>query len=91
MMSELIPKLEAYIDGALNREDFSKWFYVLSRDAEKHYAGVELDFIYEVESVFAEASSGGWSEHDLKEELESAVNKQERLTRSTLPRGMSDR
>jgi len=77
MMSELISKLEAYISGAFNREDFSVWFYGLSRDAEKHYAGSALEFVYEIESIFAEASSGGWLEHDLKDELESAVNEQE--------------
>jgi len=72
-MNELVSKLESYLDGILSREDFSVWFYALSRSAEKHFSGEDLDFIQEIERIFSEASSGGWSQSDLTSELESAL------------------
>ncbi len=73
MMDELISKLEAYISGAIGREEFSVWFYGMSRKAETNYSGVFLDLVHEVEGIFAEASSGDWSHNGLVEELESVV------------------
>lgn len=72
-MNELVSKLESYLDGSLGRESFSIWFYALSRTAEKHFSGEDLDFIEEIEGIFSEASSGGWSQSDLASELESAL------------------
>jgi hypothetical protein len=73
MMDELISKLEAYISGAIGREEFSVWFYGMSRKAETNYSGVFLDLVHEVEAVLAEASSGNWSHDGLVEELDSVV------------------
>ena len=74
-MDELISKLEAYISGAIGRDEFSVWFYAVSRKAETNYSGVFLDLVREVEGIFAEASSGNWSHEGLVEELESAVSR----------------
>jgi hypothetical protein len=75
MKNELISKLEAYINGAIGREEFSSWFYAFSRRAEKRFTGSLLEFVYEVEGVLAEASSGSWSEEGLIEELEMLLDK----------------
>jgi hypothetical protein len=72
-MDELISKLEAYISGAIGRDEFSVWFYGVSRKAESNYSGVLLDLVREVEGVLAEASSGNWSHDGLVEELDSVV------------------
>jgi hypothetical protein len=79
MMDELISKFEAYISGAIGRDEFSVWFYGVSRKAEVNYSGVALDLIHEVEGIFAEASSGSWSHEGLVEELESAVSRYRRV------------
>jgi hypothetical protein len=79
MMDELISKLEAYISGAIGRDEFSVWFYGVSRKAEVNYSGAPLDLIHEVEGILAEASSGGWSHEGLVEELESAVSRYRRM------------
>lgn len=78
-MDELISKLEAYISGAIGRDEFSVWFYGVSRKAEVNYSGVPLDLIHEVEGIFAEASSGNWSHEGLAEELESVVMRYRRM------------
>ena len=79
MMDELISKLEAYISGAIGRDEFSVWFYGVSRKAEVNYSGAPLDLIHEVEGIFAEASSGVWSHEGLVEELESVVMRYRRV------------
>lgn len=75
MIKELFSKLEAYINGSLSRADFSVWFYGYSRVAEKRFHGEALEFIRDVEGIIAESSSGGWSEFDLKDELEDAIER----------------
>ena len=69
----LVSKLESYLNESLSREDFSIWVYALSRSAEKCFSREDLDFIQEVEGIFSEASSGGWSQSDLASELEAAL------------------
>jgi len=81
IMDELISKLEAYISGAIGRDEFSVWFYGVSRKAEVNYSGAPLDLIHEVEGIFAEASSGDWSHEWLVEELQSAISRYRRVPR----------
>jgi len=73
MKRDLLSKLGAYIDGSMSREEFSVWFYDFSRMAEKRFSGAVLEFVYEVERILAEASSGHWSERDLVNELKALV------------------
>ena len=73
MISGLISKFEACINGWMNREEISIWFNSISQAAEKHYTGASLDLIFEIEGIFAESSSGGWSEQGLKAELEAVI------------------
>jgi hypothetical protein len=73
-MKDLISVLRAYLDGSIDRPKFSLWFYRFSRLAEKKFYGDDLEFIYLIQGILAESSSGNWGEPGLIEELQEALN-----------------
>ena len=73
MMTELIEKVDAYLDGVISAAEFERWFFSLSHDVEKHYGGDVSDLVHRIENIVAESSSANWSYRVLDEELERAV------------------
>jgi len=73
-MNDLISKIKAYTGGAISRDEFSLWFFTFAREIEREYSsGPLLEMVFEIEGILAESSSGGWSEADLIDELESVA------------------
>lgn len=58
------------VDGSLPLEEFRRWFVPMSLDIELSGNQEAIDLVYRIDGLLAEASSGKWSEDEIREELE---------------------
>lgn len=64
-------RLSDFVDGRTCLQDFRKWFVPLSITIEESGDDAATALAHEIDGLLAEASSAGWTEEDLKEELAS--------------------
>lgn len=58
-----------YVSGSVSLDEFEEWFSDVLASPEPVEPSSE-DHAYEIEFLLAESSRGGWSENDLKEQME---------------------
>ena len=54
-------------------DSFREWFVPISIRVEQSGNRRAIELAYEIDGILAEASSAGWSEAELREELENAI------------------
>jgi hypothetical protein len=70
---EILHELWKCSHGDLSIEDFQAWFAPISLDVEQSGQPEAIELAHRVEGVLAEASSGGWSEDELLQEIVEIV------------------
>jgi hypothetical protein len=56
-------------DGRMSLDDFRAWFVPLSANIESSQEPEAAELAHRIDGILAEASSGGWIEDELFEEL----------------------
>lgn len=54
-------------------DEFREWFVPISIRIEQSGSPRAIELSYEIDGILAEASSAGWCEDDLREELANSV------------------
>jgi hypothetical protein len=73
MVDELVNRVDQYLGNDSSLGEFEAWFYDLAFDIERRWSGRVVDIAHQIEGILAEASSAGWSEAEIRSELDFAV------------------